>query len=70
VVGEELLDRLEVGGETELGERAHLGRHHAVGAGRALLVEHEVHAVAVGQIERQGVVEVLLVEENLALGAR
>jgi hypothetical protein len=31
-------------------------------------VKHEVHAVAVGQIEREGVVEVLFLEENLALG--
>jgi len=56
------------GGESEIGERAHLGRHHPVGARRALLVKHEVHAVAVGQIEREGVVEIFFLEEDLALG--
>src|SRR5690606_127491 len=59
--------RLEMPGETEVLEAARLGGDHAVGAGGAVFVEHQVDAVAVGAAERQGVVVVLALEKNLLL---
>ena len=67
VVGEEFLDCRQVGRETEVAERRHLVRHHAVGTRGAALVEHPVHAVPVGAAEGEGVVVVLALEEDLFL---
>ena len=44
--------------------------HHPVRARGALLVEHEVHPVALGLHDRQGVVEVVLFQESLPLLGR
>jgi len=66
VVGEQFADRLEVA-QAEVVELGDRGRDHAVGAGGAVFVKHQIHPVAVGGVEGQGEVQVLAVEEQLAL---
>ncbi len=54
-------------GVTQIGEGANLVGHHAVGAGGAVLVKHQIHAVAIGAAEGEGVVVILALEKDLFL---
>ena len=66
MVAEKFADGLDVA-EAEFVEPGDFCGDHAVRAGGAALVKHEVHAVSVGSIEGQRVVEVAALHENLAL---
>ena len=67
VVGEEFVEGRDVLGVAEVCERARIRRDHAVGTGGAVLVKHQVDAVAVDVAQGQGIIVVFFIEEDFFL---